>query len=79
MYGRHQIQDHRTLRHPLHQQIRLAQGTEPHSWNDGEPKLDLRDRDPDHVKMGRGVTLTEEEAKELRSLLSKWEPRDRDS
>lgn len=41
------------------------------SWNDGEPKLDLRDWDPDHVKMGKGITLTEEEAAALAELLAK--------
>ena len=34
------------------------------SWNGGAPKYDLRDWAPDHEKMGKGITLTEEEAKE---------------
>ena len=33
------------------------------SWNGGAPKYDLRDWAPDHEKMGKGITLTEEEAK----------------
>ena len=41
------------------------------SWNDGTPKLDLRDWGPDHTKMGKGVTLTEEEAAALVELLEK--------
>lgn len=40
------------------------------SWNGGAPKYDLRDWSPDHEKMGKGITLTEEEAKALLSLLS---------
>lgn len=40
------------------------------SWNGGEPKYDIRDWDPKHEKMGKGVTLTEEEAKQLYLALS---------
>ena len=39
------------------------------SWNDGSPKYDLRDWDPDHAKMGKGVTLTEDEIRKLKELL----------
>lgn len=39
------------------------------SWNDGAPKYDIRDWAPDHEKMGKGVTLTEEEALKLKELL----------
>ncbi len=41
------------------------------SWNDGSPKYDLRDWDPEHQKMGKGVTLTEEEIRALKELLEK--------
>ena len=41
------------------------------SWNGGEPKYDLRDWAPDHEKMGKGLTMTEEEAKALLTLLEK--------
>ncbi len=40
------------------------------SWNGGEPKYDIRDWDPKHEKMGKGITLTEEEAKQLYLALS---------
>ena len=43
------------------------------SWNDREPKYDLRDWDPEHEKMGKGVTLAEEELKKLKELLSEVE------
>lgn len=39
------------------------------SWNDAAPKYDIRDWAPEHEKMGKGVTLTKEEAAELYSLL----------
>lgn len=35
------------------------------SWNDREPKFDLRDWNHEENRMGKGVTLTEEEAREL--------------
>ena len=41
------------------------------SWNDGSPKYDLRDWDPNHEKMGKGVTLTEDEVEKLKELLGK--------
>lgn len=39
------------------------------SWNGGVPKLDIRDWAPEHEKMGKGITLTEEEAEKLAGLL----------
>ena len=39
------------------------------SWNGGVPKLDIRDWAPEHEKMGKGITLTEEEAEKLARLL----------
>ena len=43
------------------------------SWNDKEPKYDLRDWSPEHDKMGKGVTLTDEELKTLRDVLNGME------
>ena len=40
------------------------------SWNDKELKYDLREWDPEHKKMGKGVTLSKEELKKLRDLLN---------
>lgn len=40
------------------------------SWNDREPKYDLRDWSPDHMKMGKGVTLSVDELLALRDLLN---------
>ena len=40
------------------------------SWNEREPVYDIRTWSPDHSKMGKGVTITVEEAKVLRDLLN---------
>lgn len=39
------------------------------SWNGGSPKYDIREWAPGHEKMGKGVTLTVEEAEKLKTLL----------
>ncbi len=39
------------------------------SWNDREEKYDIREWSPDHEKMGKGVTLSDEEVKKLKELL----------
>ncbi len=39
------------------------------SWNDREPKYDIRDWAPNRAKMGKGVTLTADEVILLRDLL----------
>jgi len=41
------------------------------SWNGKEPKYDLRSWSPDHKKMGKGVTMSEDELISLCSLLNK--------
>ena len=41
------------------------------SWNDKEPKYDLREWAPRHEKMGKGVTLSEEELVALKDVLDK--------
>ena len=43
------------------------------SWNDKEPKYDLRDWSPDHTKMGKGVTLSVEELSALRDAVDTLE------
>ena len=40
------------------------------SWNNREAKYDLRDWAPEHTKMGKGITLSVEELKELKNLLN---------
>lgn len=39
------------------------------SWNGNFPKFDIRDWDDEHMRMSRGITLSEEEAKALHELL----------
>jgi hypothetical protein len=39
------------------------------SWNGRNAKFDIRDWSPDHAKMGKGITLTREEAEKLVELL----------
>ena len=39
------------------------------SWNGGAAKYDIRDWAPDHEKMGKGTTLTEEEMENLKEIL----------
>lgn len=39
------------------------------SWNDREPKYDIREWAPEHEKMGKGVTLSNEEVEKLKELL----------
>lgn len=41
------------------------------SWNGREPKYDIRDWSQGHEKMGKGVTLTKDEAISLRDILNK--------
>jgi len=43
------------------------------SWNERDPKYDLRDWSPGGEKMGKGVTLTKEEMAALKELLNKME------
>ena len=39
------------------------------SWNGGAPKYDIRDWAPEHEKMGKGITLTEDELEKLKEFL----------
>ena len=41
------------------------------SWNSTAPKYDIRDWAPNHEKMGKGITLTAEEAEALYKILAK--------
>lgn len=40
------------------------------SWNDREPKLDIRDWAPDNEKMGKGISLSKEEVIALKEILN---------
>ena len=43
------------------------------SWNQRAPKFDLRDWAPDHAKIGKGVTLSNDEIASLRLILNEME------
>ena len=40
------------------------------SWNGREAKYDIREWSPDNEKMGKGVTLTDEEIAQLKKALN---------
>ena len=39
------------------------------SWDGKEPKYDIRDWSPNHEKMGKGITLNEQEIRTLKDQL----------
>ncbi|MEG1559341.1 MAG: YdbC family protein [Clostridia bacterium] len=39
------------------------------SWNDRDPKYDIREWSPDYSSMGKGVTFSDEECENLFKLL----------
>lgn len=43
------------------------------SWNNGNPKFDIRDWDAEHEKMGKGITLNNEELRELKRILNEMD------
>jgi hypothetical protein len=40
------------------------------SWNDKEPKFDIREWSPDYTRMGKGVTFSQEEFLKLKEIIS---------
>jgi len=46
------------------------------SWNDRDPKYDLREWSPDGEKMGKGVTLSKDELVALKELLNSMDLND---
>ena len=43
------------------------------SWNDGEPKYDIRDWSPDGSRMGKGISLSSDELAILKGILEDLE------
>ena len=43
------------------------------SWNNGDPKYDIRAWSGDHTKMGKGITLTAAELRALKDILSEMD------
>ena len=48
------------------------------SWNDRKAKVDIREWDESHQKMGKGLTLTKEELNSLKELLNSIDIEDLD-
>lgn len=42
------------------------------SWNGGVPKVDIRDWDEEHERCGKGITLSDTEARELLAILAHY-------
>ena len=40
------------------------------SWNERPAKYDLREWNPDHTRMGKGITLTDEDITNLKAILN---------
>lgn len=40
------------------------------SWNQKEPKFDIREWSPDGTQMGKGITLSKAEMLELKALIA---------
>lgn len=43
------------------------------SWNEREPVYDIRVWQENHEKLGKGITLTEQELKNLKKLLNEMD------
>ncbi|HHV95312.1 MAG TPA: hypothetical protein GXX37_02365 [Clostridiaceae bacterium] len=43
------------------------------SWNGRKPKIDIREWDENHERMGKGITLSREEALELKNILDEFD------
>lgn len=43
------------------------------SWNDREPKYDIRNWSPDNSKMGKGVSLSHDDLVTLKGILNDME------
>lgn len=43
------------------------------SWNEKTPKYDLRDWAPGREKLGKGITLTSDELRNLRDILNEMD------
>lgn len=44
------------------------------SWNDRDPKIDIRDWDKSHERMSKGITLNKDELKELKTVMENIDP-----
>ena len=42
------------------------------SWHDSTPKIDIRDWDAEHERCSKGIVLTEQDAKTVAEILTKY-------
>ena len=42
------------------------------SWNGRDPKLDIREWDENHIRMSKGMTLTDSEAEQICMILHNY-------
>lgn len=40
------------------------------SWNDRKPKYDIREWNPNHERLGKGITMSEDELRKLGKLIN---------
>ena len=43
------------------------------SWNDREPKFDIREWAPEHTRMGKGVTLSKDEMQMILDTMANYD------
>ncbi len=43
-------------------------------WNERKPKIDIRDWDEYHEKMGKGITLDKEEVTLIKRIFEEFDP-----
>ena len=48
------------------------------SWNEGPGKIDIRTWNPDHSRMGKGISLSKEEFLALKGLMNEIDESDLD-
>ena len=72
-YGRDQIRSRRAHRGALAASRGWERQLNLISWNDGEPKYDIRDWSPDGTRMGKGISLSHDELAILKGILEDME------
>lgn len=72
-YGRDQIRSCPACSRAEPASPRLERQLNLISWNDGEPKYDIRDWSPDGTRMGKGISLSHDELAILKGILEDME------
>lgn len=48
----------------------MDEGTNLVSWNGRKPKYDIREWNPNHERLGKGITMSEDELRKLGKLIN---------